>query len=114
MQDDQTRKLCKQIYLCVFEKIIIIINEIEKIVAMITIKLSKHLIKLNVIHVMKKNISQIIRRVLNMSNIRKNEIVAKKKQEKLEFNVHYHNIKIKITKMKITRFNLNSCDYHAF
>ena len=52
MRDDQTRKSYKQIYLYVFEKIITIINEIEKIVAMITIKSSKHLIKSNVIHVM--------------------------------------------------------------
>ena len=55
MRDDQTRKLCKQIYLCIFEKIITIINEIEKIVAMIIIKSLKHLIKSNVIYVTKKN-----------------------------------------------------------
>ena len=81
---------------------------------MIIIKLSKHSIKLNVIHVTKKNISQIIRRVLNTSNIRKNKIVAKKRREKFEFNVCYYNIKIKIAKTKITRLNLNSCDCHAF
>ena len=80
---------------------------------MITIKLSKYSIKSNVIHIMKKNISQMIRRVSNTSNIKKNEIVAKKKQKKLEFNVHYYKIKIKIIKAKITRFNLNSCDYHV-
>ena len=57
MRSDQTRKLCKQIYLCVFKKIITTINEIEKIVAMITIKLSKHSIKSNVIHMTKKNTS---------------------------------------------------------
>ena len=79
MQDDQTRKLCKQIYLCVFEKIIITINEIEKIVAMIIIKSLKHLIKLSVIHMTKKNTNQMIRCVSNMSNIKKDEIVAKKK-----------------------------------
>ena len=60
MRDNQTRKSCKQIYLCVFEKIIIIISEIEKIVATITIKSSKHSIKLNVIHVTRKNISRTI------------------------------------------------------
>ena len=57
MRNNQIRKLCKQIYLCVFKKIIIIINEIETIIATITIKSLKHLIKLNVIHIMKKNIS---------------------------------------------------------
>ena len=56
----------------------------------------------------------MIRRVLNTLNIRKNEIVAKKKREKLEFNVHRYNIKIKIAKTKITRLDLNNCDYHAF
>ena len=91
-----------------------IINEIEKIVAMIIIKLSKYLIKLNVIHVTKKNISRIIRRVLNTSNIKKNEIVAKKKREKFKFTICCHNIKIKIAKTKITRFNLNNCDYYIF
>ena len=81
---------------------------------MITIKSLKHSIKLNVTYVTKKNISQMIRRVLSTSNISKNEIVAKKKRKKFKFNVRRHNIKIKITKMKITRFNLNSCDYHVF
>ena len=60
MRDDQTRKSCKQTYLCVFKEIITTINEIEKIVAMIIIKSSKHSIKSNVIHVTKKNTSQII------------------------------------------------------
>ena len=60
MRDDQIRKSCKQIYLCIFEKIIIIISEVEKIVAIIIIKSLKHSIKLNVIHVTKKNISQMI------------------------------------------------------
>ena len=113
MRDDQTRRSCRQIYLCVFEKITTTINEIEKIIAIITIKSSKHLIKSNVIHVTKKNISQMIRRVLNMLNIRKNEIVAKKKREKFEFDIRRHNIRIKIAKTKITRFNLNNCDYHV-
>ena len=79
MRNDQTRRLCKQIYLCIFKKIITIISEIEKIVAIITIKSSKHLIKSNVIYVTRKNISQMIRRVLNTQNIKKNEIVAKKR-----------------------------------
>ena len=57
MRNDQIRRSCKQIYLCVFEKITIIINEIEKIVAMITIKSSKHSIKSNAIYMTKKNIS---------------------------------------------------------
>ena len=43
------------------------------------IKSLKHSIKLNVIHVTKKNISQMIQHVSNTSNIRKNEIVAKKR-----------------------------------
>ena len=94
MWGDQTRKLYRQIYLCVFEKITTIISEIEKIVAIITIKLSKHSIKSNVIHVTRKNISRIIRRVLNTQNIKKNEIVAKNKRKKFEFDVHRHNIKI--------------------
>ena len=45
MRNDQTRKLCRQIYLCVFKKITTIINKIEKIVATITIKSLKHSIK---------------------------------------------------------------------
>ena len=114
MRDDQIRKLYKYIYLCIFEKIITIINKIEKIVAIIIIKSLKYLIKSNVIHMTKKNISRMIQRVLNMSNIKKNKIVAKKKRKKFEFNVRHHNIKIKIAKTKITRFNLNNCDYHAF
>ena len=74
----------------------------------------KHSIKLNVIHVTKKNISRMIRRVLSTQNIKKNEIVAKKRREKLKFDARRHNIKIKIAKTKITRFNLNNCDYHVF
>ena len=61
-----------------------------------------------------KNTSQMIRRVLNTSNIKKNEIVAKKRRKKLKFDARCHNIKIKITKTKITRLNLNNCDYHVF
>ena len=113
MRSDQTCKLCKQIYLCVFKKIAIIINEIEKIVAIIIIKSLKHSIKLNITYMTKKNISQMIRRVLSTSNIKKNEIVAKKRRKKFEFNVRRHSIKIKIAKTKITRFNLNNCDYHV-
>ena len=48
----------------------------------------------------------MIRHVLNTSNIKKNEIVAKKRRKKFEFDVRRHNIKIKIAKMKITRLNL--------
>ena len=55
----------------------------------------------------------MIWRVSNMLNIKKNKIVAKKKQEKFKSDVYYHNIKIKIAKMKITRFDLNNCDYHV-
>ena len=55
----------------------------------------------------------MIRRVSNTSNIKKNEIVAKKKREKFESDVRRYNIKIKIAKIKITRFNLNSCDCHV-
>ena len=62
----------------------------------------------------KKKINQIIRRVLNTLNIKKNKIVAKKKREKFKFNIYRHNIKIKIAKTKITRCNLNNCDYHIF
>ena len=114
MRDDQTRRSCKQIYLCVLKKIIIIISEIEKVVVMITIKSSKHSIKSNATHVAKKNTSQMIRRVLSTPNIRKNEIVAKKRREKFEFDARRHNIRIKIAKAKITRLDLNNCDYHAF
>ena len=113
MRNNQTHKSYRQIYLCVFKKIIITINEIEKIIAMITIKSSKHSIKSNAIYVTRKNTSRIIRRVSNTLNIKKNEIVAKKKREKFKFNVCRHNIKIKIAKTKITRFNLNNCDYHV-
>ena len=81
---------------------------------MIIIKSSKHSIKSNVIHVTKKNISQMIRRVSNTLNIKKNEIVAKKRREKFEFDVRRYNIKIKIVKTKITRLNLNNYDYHVF
>ena len=81
---------------------------------MIIIKSLKHLIKSNVIHVTKKNISQMIQRVSNTLNIKKNKIVAKKKRKKFKFNVCRHNIKIKIAKTKITRFNLNNCNYHVF
>ena len=49
-----------------------------------------------------------------MLNIKKNEIVAKKKRKKFKFNIYYYNIKIKITKTKITRFDLNNCDYYIF
>ena len=114
MRDDQTRRLYRQIYLCVFEKITTTINEIEEIVAMIIIKSLKHSIKSSVIHVTKKNTSQMIRRVSSTLNIKKNEIVAKKKRKKFEFDVRRHNIKIKIAKTKITRFDLNNCDCHAF
>ena len=114
MRSDQTRKSYKQIYLCVFKKITTTINEIEKIIAMITIKSSKHLIKSNIIHVTKKNTSQMIRRVSNTSNIKKNEIVAKKRRKKFKFDVRHYNIKIKIAKTKITRFDLNNCNYHVF
>ena len=65
-------------------------------------------------NVTKKNTNRIIRRVLNTQNIKKNEIVAKKRREKFKFDVCRHNIKIKIAKVKITRFNLNSYDYHVF
>ena len=56
----------------------------------------------------------MIRRVSSTLNIKKNEIVAKKKRKKFKFNVYCHNIKIKITKTKITRFNLNNYDCHVF
>ena len=95
IRNNQTRKSCKQIYLCIFKKIITTISEVEKIVTMIIIKSSKHSIKLNVIHVTKKNTSQMIRRVSNTSNIRKNEIVVKKRWEKFEFDACRHNIKNK-------------------
>ena len=56
----------------------------------------------------------MIQRVLNILNIKKNETVAKKKQEKFKFDVYCYNIKIKIIKTKITRFDLNSCNCHVF
>ena len=113
MRGDQTRRSCRSIYLCVFKKITTAINKIEKIAAMITIKLSKHSIKSNVIHVAKKDTSQMIRRVSSTSNIKKNEIVAKKRREKLKFDARRHSIKIKIAKTKVMRLDLNNCDCHA-
>ena len=56
----------------------------------------------------------MIRRVLNTSNDKENEIVAKIKREKFEFNICYHSIKFKTIKTKITRLDLNNCDYHVF
>ena len=113
MRGDQTRKSCRQIYLCVFEKITTTINKIEKIIAMITIKSSKHSIKSNAIHVARKNTSRTIRRVSSTQNIRKNETVTKKRRKKFEFDARRHNIKIKIAKTKITCFDLNNCDRHV-
>ena len=81
---------------------------------MITIKSSKHSIKLNITYMTKKNINQMIRRVSNTLNIKKNKIIAKKRRKKFKFNVRRHNIKIKIAKMKITCFNLNNYNYHIF
>ena len=81
---------------------------------MITIKSSKHLIKSNVIHIIRKNINRMIQCVLNTLNIKKNEIVAKKRRKKFKFDAHRYNIKIEIAKTKITRFDLNNCDYHVF
>ena len=57
MQNDRTRRSCRQIYLCTFEKMTTVISEIEKIVATIIIKSLKHSTKLNVIHATKRNIS---------------------------------------------------------
>ena len=42
MQDNRTYKSCRQIQLCAFEKMTATINKIEKIIAMIIIKLLKH------------------------------------------------------------------------
>ena len=42
MQDNGTRRLYRQIYLCAFEKITIIINEVEKIIVIIITKVLKH------------------------------------------------------------------------
>ena len=56
----------------------------------------------------------MIRRVSSTSNIKKNEIVAKKKQKKFKFDVCHYNIRIKIAKTKIMCFNLNNCDCHVF
>ena len=55
----------------------------------------------------------MIQRVLNTSNDKKNEIVAKKKRKKFKSDARRHSIKIKIVKTKITRFNLNDCDHHV-
>ena len=81
---------------------------------MITIKSLKRSTKSNAIHMTKKNINQMIRRVLSTSNIKKNKIVAKKRRKKLKFNARRYNIKIKIAKAKVTRLDLNNCDCHAF
>ena len=56
----------------------------------------------------------MIQYILNISNDKKNEVVAKMKRKKLELNARRHSIEFKITKMKITRFNLNSCNCHIF
>ena len=56
----------------------------------------------------------MIRRVLNTSNHKRNEIVAKMKRKKFKFNARHHNIEFKIAKTKITRFDLNNCDCHIF
>ena len=56
----------------------------------------------------------MIQRVLNTLNIKKNKIVAKKRRKKFKFNARRYNIKIRIAKTKITRLNLNNCDYHVF
>ena len=56
----------------------------------------------------------MIRRVSSTSNIKKNEIVAKKKREKFKFDVRRYNIKIKIAKTKIMCLDLNNCDCHVF
>ena len=114
MRNNWICKSCRQIYLCAFKKITTIINEIEKIVATIIIKLLKHSTELNAIYATKRNISQTIQRVLNILNDKKNEIIARKRREKLKFNVRRHSIKIKIAKTKITRFNLNNCNHHVF
>ena len=42
IRDDRTRRSCMQISSCAFEKMIIIINEIEKIIVIIIIKSLKH------------------------------------------------------------------------
>ena len=62
----------------------------------------------------KKNISRTIQRVSSTLSIKKYEIVAKKRQKKFKFDVPHYNIKIKIAKTKITRFNLNNCDFYIF
>ena len=80
---------------------------------MIIIKSSKHSIKSNVIHVTRKDTNRMIRRVLSTQNIKKNKIVAKKRRKKFKFNIRRHNIKIKIAKTKITRFDLNNCDCYV-
>ena len=45
-----------------------------------------------------------------MSNDKRNEIVAKMRREKFEFNVRHYNIEFEIAKTKITCLNLNNCD----
>ena len=101
MRNDQTRKSCRQIYLCIFKKIIIIINKIEKIVAMIIIKSLKHLIKLNVIHVTKKNISSMIQRVLSTSNIKKMKSSRKRDEKSLNLMFVVTTLKLKLRKRKL-------------
>ena len=56
----------------------------------------------------------MIRRVLNTSNNKRNEIVAKIKRKKFGLNTRRYNIEFKIAKAEITRLNLNSCNYHTF
>ena len=52
----------------------------------------------------------MIQHVLNMSNNKRNEIVAKMRREKLEFNVRCYKIEFETAKTKITCFNLNNCN----
>ena len=55
----------------------------------------------------------MIRRVQNMSNDKRNEIIAKIKQENFESNTRCHSIEFKIAKIKITCLDLNSYNYYS-
>ena len=87
--------------MCAFEKIAAVISEIEKIVVTIIIKSLKHSIKLNVTYAMKKNISQTIQRVLNMSNDKKTKSSRERDEKSLNLMLVVTALKLKLRKQKL-------------
>ena len=56
----------------------------------------------------------MIQHVLNISNDKRNEMIAKIRREKLEFRTRRHSIEFEIAKTKITHIDLNNYDCHVF